>query len=247
MGSVKLKDLKAYVRYDGSGRVVAGSLVFRKKKPKNGRWVEITKNQCCNAEPIPSSSSTTTTSSTTTSYPTTTTTTSHGGSNPQPTAFVKQIWTSPIATCSGGAMSTLLFYSASSTLTVGVSVFLDAALTIPVTDDYVIYTESVFPGMFVNYIVQNGILTDFSCLGLYWFASDKTTACSQTSPAQFIPVSIAGNNIAVGVKVFGEFSNYGYTVPGTVYMSYNPGPAATAVIVLLSGTSGIIVEAPLTC
>lgn len=43
MGSVKLKDLKAFVRYDGSGRVVAGSLVFRKKKPKNGRWVEITK------------------------------------------------------------------------------------------------------------------------------------------------------------------------------------------------------------
>lgn len=57
MGSVKFKDLKAFVRYDGSGRVVAGSLVFRKKKPKNGRWSEISSNLCCNA----SGSTTTTT------------------------------------------------------------------------------------------------------------------------------------------------------------------------------------------
>jgi hypothetical protein len=60
MGSVKLKDLKAYVRYDGSGRVVSGSLVFRKKKPKNGRWVEIPKNLCCDGA-NPSSTTTTTT------------------------------------------------------------------------------------------------------------------------------------------------------------------------------------------
>lgn len=59
MGSVKLKDLKAFVRYDGSGRVVSGSLVFRKKKPKNGRWGEITKNLCC----TDSGSTTTTTTS----------------------------------------------------------------------------------------------------------------------------------------------------------------------------------------
>jgi len=51
MGSSKLKDLKAFVRYDGSGRVVAGSLVFRKNKPKNGRWVEIPKSLCCNDVP----------------------------------------------------------------------------------------------------------------------------------------------------------------------------------------------------
>jgi hypothetical protein len=51
MGSSKLKDLKAFVRYDGSGRVVAGSLVFRKNKPKNGRWVEIPKSLCCNNVP----------------------------------------------------------------------------------------------------------------------------------------------------------------------------------------------------
>jgi len=32
------RNLKAFVRYDGSGRVVAGSLILRKNKPKVGRW-----------------------------------------------------------------------------------------------------------------------------------------------------------------------------------------------------------------
>jgi hypothetical protein len=60
------KDLKAFVRYDGSGRVVPSSLVLRRKKPKVGNWVEIPTYLCC--EP-------TTTTTTTTVAPTTTTTT----------------------------------------------------------------------------------------------------------------------------------------------------------------------------
>lgn len=47
MGSNK-RDLKAYVRYDGSGRVVAGSLILRRQKPKVGKWTEIQGYQCCN-------------------------------------------------------------------------------------------------------------------------------------------------------------------------------------------------------
>lgn len=46
MGSNK-RDLKAYVRYDGSGRVVAGSLILRRSKPKVGKWKEIQGYQCC--------------------------------------------------------------------------------------------------------------------------------------------------------------------------------------------------------
>jgi hypothetical protein len=42
------RDLKAYVRFDGSGRVVAGSLILRRKKPKVGNWVEIPAYECCN-------------------------------------------------------------------------------------------------------------------------------------------------------------------------------------------------------
>lgn len=41
------KDLKAYVRFDGSGRVVPGSLILRKKMPKVGKWVEIQAYECC--------------------------------------------------------------------------------------------------------------------------------------------------------------------------------------------------------
>lgn len=41
------RDLKAFVRYDGSGRVVAGSLILRRQKPKVGKWTEIQGYECC--------------------------------------------------------------------------------------------------------------------------------------------------------------------------------------------------------
>jgi hypothetical protein len=48
-----LRDLKAFVRYDGSGRVVAGSLIFRKKKPTIGNFQEINSYKCCNYDQSP--------------------------------------------------------------------------------------------------------------------------------------------------------------------------------------------------
>ena len=45
------KDLKAFVRYDGSGRVVPSSLILRRKKPRVGKWVEIPPYECCNPGP----------------------------------------------------------------------------------------------------------------------------------------------------------------------------------------------------
>lgn len=42
------RDLKAFVRYDGSGRVVAGSLIFRRKKPTIGNFQQVQSYQCCN-------------------------------------------------------------------------------------------------------------------------------------------------------------------------------------------------------
>jgi hypothetical protein len=41
MSNYGKKDLKSFVRVDASGRVVAGSLVLRRSKPKNGKWKEI--------------------------------------------------------------------------------------------------------------------------------------------------------------------------------------------------------------
>ena len=46
--------LKAYVRYDGTGRVIAGSLILQRFKPKVGNWQEINANECCNVPPLPS-------------------------------------------------------------------------------------------------------------------------------------------------------------------------------------------------
>lgn len=66
------RNLKAFARMDGSGRLVAGSLILRNKKPKNGKWVEVQAYECCN--PIVPSTTTTTT----TAAPTTTTTTTAG-------------------------------------------------------------------------------------------------------------------------------------------------------------------------
>jgi len=60
--------LKAYVRYDGTGRVIAGGPILQRFKPKVGNWVEIDASECCNYVP--------TTTTTTTATPTTTTTTS---------------------------------------------------------------------------------------------------------------------------------------------------------------------------
>ena len=65
MGSIDSRPLKAFVRFDGSGRIVAGSLILRKNKPKVGKWKEIPAYECCNP----------TTSTTTTAALTTTTTT----------------------------------------------------------------------------------------------------------------------------------------------------------------------------
>jgi len=59
------RPLKAYVRYDGSGRAVSSSLIWRKNKPKVGNWKEVQGYECCNP---------TTTTTSTTVAPTTTST-----------------------------------------------------------------------------------------------------------------------------------------------------------------------------
>lgn len=49
MGSIKRRPLKLYMRYDGSGKLIAGSAVWRKKKPGGGNWTQITEAyECCN-------------------------------------------------------------------------------------------------------------------------------------------------------------------------------------------------------
>ena len=77
MGSINTRPLKAFVRFDGSGRIVAGSLILRKNKPKVGKWKEIPAYECCNYVPTTTTTTTAalTTTTTTTAAPTTTTST----------------------------------------------------------------------------------------------------------------------------------------------------------------------------
>ncbi len=42
------RNLKAWSRLDGNGRIVPGSTVLRLQKPKNGTWEENKTYQCCN-------------------------------------------------------------------------------------------------------------------------------------------------------------------------------------------------------
>ena len=40
-------NLKAYVRFDGSGRIVPSSLILQRSKPKDGNWKQINSKECC--------------------------------------------------------------------------------------------------------------------------------------------------------------------------------------------------------
>lgn len=138
------RDLKAFVRFDGSGRIVAGSLILRKKKPKVGKWHEIQAYECCNY--IPS--------------PTTTTTTTQGG-GVTPTAFIQSYWLNTDDACNTTTYGSLVFYSSSSTIEAGIAVFTDASLTIPVTLGRVILAG---PFNMTKYLVgAGGVLSVYSC------------------------------------------------------------------------------------
>lgn len=45
---MKRRGLKAYVRYDGEGRIIPGSLILSRIKPRVGNWIEINTYECCN-------------------------------------------------------------------------------------------------------------------------------------------------------------------------------------------------------
>jgi hypothetical protein len=107
------RDLRAFVRFDGSGRIVAGSLILRKNKPKVGKWHEIQAYECCNY------------------IPTTSTTTTQGGGGTTPTAWVAYTSFNATWSCQQINGLTTILYTSVSTLTTGVQLYTDAALTEP--------------------------------------------------------------------------------------------------------------------
>ena len=48
------RSLKAYVRFDGNGRIIPGSLILNRFKPAVGNWQETPAYECCNSNVLPS-------------------------------------------------------------------------------------------------------------------------------------------------------------------------------------------------
>ena len=119
--------LKAFVRFDGSGRIVPSSLIVQAFKPKVGNYKQIDAKECCNYTTTTTTTAAPTTTTTTTVEPTTTTTT---------TSFIGYYtWlmgknVSAAAACA--EPSTAPVYSAVSPLALGVILYENTALTTPV-------------------------------------------------------------------------------------------------------------------
>tara|TARA_R110000822_G_scaffold2090_1_gene10105 strand:- start:350 stop:655 length:306 start_codon:yes stop_codon:yes gene_type:complete len=89
--------LKAFVRFDGTGRVIPSSLILQRSKPKVGNWKEINATECCNFTTTTTTTIApiTTTTTTTTVEPTTTTTSS---TTIEPTTTTTSTTVEPITT-----------------------------------------------------------------------------------------------------------------------------------------------------
>jgi len=137
--------LKAWVRYDGTGRVISGGPIFQVNKPKVGNWKQINANLCCNGGS------------------TTTTTTVGGGGSVTPTAFIQGYFLNTYNACNSTLDGSLLFYSTSSTIQAGITVFTNAALTQPVTTGFVIAYQ-IGGAEYILYLVgQGGVLSVYTC------------------------------------------------------------------------------------
>jgi hypothetical protein len=123
--------LKAYVRFDGSGRIIPSSLIVQAFKPKVGNYQEIDAKECCNYVAP-------TTTSTTTAAPTTTTSTTVAPTTTTTTSVTITFYTwflksgpTQFSVCSGSVNLTLYTSPSAPALNIGVQLYTDNALTIP--------------------------------------------------------------------------------------------------------------------
>jgi hypothetical protein len=133
--------LKAFVRFDGSGRIVPSSLIVQAFKPKVGNYQEIDAKECCNYVAPTTTSTTTvapTTTTSTTVAPTTTTTTTVAPTTTTTTSVTITFYTwflksgpTQFSVCSGSVNLTLYTSPSAPALNIGVQLYTDNALTIP--------------------------------------------------------------------------------------------------------------------
>ena len=221
--------LKAWVRYDGTGRVVTAGPIFQANKPKVGNWRQINSGLCCNGS-------------------STTTTTTQGGGSVTPTAFVKGYWLTTNDSCITTLAGSLVFYSASTDVQAGITVFSDAALTTPVTEGYVIYSGPMMAE--TRYLVgAGGVLSVYTCptittttttttayVGQYYNADYLlANACAGTGQWS-LPLIVDTNACTNGniALAFGTYADYGISDGSYIYININNG---TPLMVQVSGSS----------
>jgi hypothetical protein len=150
--------LKAFVRFDGSGRIIPSSLIVQAFKPKVGNYKEIDANECCNGTTTTTTtnpSSTTTTSSSSTSTSTSTSTTTQG----PVVSFIGAPGNAENSAC--GALNGTATYYTTGPLSYGIYpqngnvIYFDQALTQPVTFSYI-----GSPGIGTILDCNNGVLSN---------------------------------------------------------------------------------------
>jgi hypothetical protein len=140
--------LKAFVRFDGSGRIIPSSLIVQAFKPKVGNWKEIDAKECCNYTTTTTTTvAPTTTTTSTTITPTTTTTTTGVPIN---WSFDYSSVSSEVV-CNGEGTFLTDIYSSTSPLVNGMVLYTNSGLTIPVSDGWYLN-----PGPGLNFYQVSG-------------------------------------------------------------------------------------------
>ena len=145
--------LNAYVRFDGSGKIVPSSVILQRTKPKVGNWKQIDSSECCNY--------TTTTTSTTTTVIVYT--------------FNSQFSeTSNYDLCTNPSYDPNL-YSVSSTLGIGAQLFSSDALDIPIIDGWYVVDDNTY-----HVTGGNGFITELGipCSEIFVNVTNRFVDCA---------------------------------------------------------------------
>lgn len=211
--------LKAWVRYDGTGRVVTAGPIFQANKPKVGNWRQINADLCCN----PNGSSTTTTT--------------QGGSTP--TAWIAYTANNPYSACQQNGGSSRVLYTSVSTLGTGVTLYEDAALAVPYNSTA--YGVSVNIGGTLYALVDNAppvIAAVLSCDGFtttstttpyvgQYYNGDYNSSVACTGNGAFnLPLTFVPQNACFGGEftlAVGTWASYGITPGAIVWVNINTG------------------------
>lgn len=163
MGQQKNTNLKAYVRFDGTGRVVPSSLILQRFKPKDGNWQEINATECCSDLTTTTTTSTSTSTTTSTSTSTTTTTSTSTSTTTTTTTAAPTVYNfiggfgygSTGEACFAGMTQTYYSTTPYGSVTNGSVLYADSGLTTPITYPFVALT-----GLGIVFSCSNGVLSN---------------------------------------------------------------------------------------